>query len=306
MTAAMPRHFLDLSDFDGATLKPLIADAARRKANRSADRPLAGKTLAMVFENPSTRTRISFDIAMHRLGGDTILLSAAEMQLGRGETIADTARVLSRYVDAVMIRTPDPAALAELAAHASIPVINGLTRRSHPCQVMADLMTLSERRGSIEGARVAWVGAATNVLTSWIHAAPIFGFGLSIATPAEFAPDAAVVDAACAKGADIALTSNVGEAAAGADCIVTDTWVSMGDSDGERRRMLLRPFQVSESTMAAAKSGAIFMHCLPAHRGEEVVDAVIDGPQSAVWDEAENRMHVQKSILVWCFGGGAP
>jgi ornithine carbamoyltransferase len=300
----MPRHFLDLSDFDGATLKPLIADAARRKTDRSDDRPLAGKTLAMVFENPSTRTRISFDVAMHRLGGYAILLSAAEMQLGRGETIADTARVLSRYVDAVMIRTPDPAALAELAAHASIPVINGLTRRSHPCQVMADLMTLSERRGSIEGARVAWVGAATNVLTSWIHAAPIFGFGLSIATPAEFAPDAAAVGAACAKGADIALTSNVGEAAAGADCIVTDTWVSMGDSDGERRRMLLRPFQVSESTMAAAKSGAIFMHCLPAHRGEEVVDAVIDGPQSAVWDEAENRMHVQKSILVWCFGGG--
>ncbi len=301
----MPRHFLDLSDFDTATLTALIADAARRKAGKSTGRPLAGKTLAMVFENPSTRTRISFDVAMHQLGGYAILLSAAEMQLGRGETIADTARVLSRYVDAVMIRTPDPAALAELAAHASIPVINGLTRRSHPCQVMADLMTLSERRGSIEGARVAWVGAATNVLTSWIHAAPIFGFGLAIATPAEFAPDAGLIEAACAKGADIVLTTEVAEAAAGADCVVTDTWVSMGDSDGERRRKQLRPFQVTEPTMAAAKPGAIFMHCLPAHRGEEVTDAVIDGPRSAVWDEAENRMHVQKSILVWCLGGGA-
>jgi ornithine carbamoyltransferase len=297
------RHFLDLSDFDGATLKALIADARQRKAAGHRETQLAGKTLAMLFENPSTRTRISFDMAMHALGGYTILLSSTDMQLGRGETVADTARVMSRYVDAVMIRTPDPATLAELAANATIPIINGLTRRSHPCQVMADLMTLEEQIGPISGARVAWVGAATNVLNSWIHAAPLFGFGLAIATPAEYAPDAAIVDAACAKGAGIELTADPMAAATGADCIVTDTWVSMGDQDGDRRRKMLRPFQVTEKVMSAAKPKAVFMHCLPAHRGEEVAAAVIDGPQSVVWDEAENRMHAQKSILVWCFGG---
>ena len=299
----MLRHFLDLSDFGDSTLQAIVADALRRKSRGATEPLLVGKTLAMVFENPSTRTRISFDAAMHQLGGHAIVLSAADMQLGRGETVADTARVMSRYVDGIMIRTPDAASLAELAANATIPVINGLTRRSHPCQVMADLMTLAERRGSIEGARVAWVGAATNVLTSWIHAAPLFRFDLAIATPPEFAADVAIVSAAQKKGASIELTSDAMMAAAGADTVVTDTWVSMGDQDGDRRRQLLGPFQVTEEIMAGAKPGAVFMHCLPAHRGEEVADAVLDGPQSAVWDEAENRMHVQKSILVWCLIG---
>jgi len=299
----MVRHFLDICDLDRATLKAILADAARRKSAAAAGKPLAGKTLAMIFENPSTRTRISFDVAMHQLGGHTLLLSAGDMQLGRGETVADTARVMSRYVDAIMIRAPDAASVAELAANAAIPVINGLTRFSHPCQVMADILTLSEHRGPVEGRRVAWVGAATNVLTSWIHAAPLFGFDLSIGTPPEFAPDAALVEAARAKGAEIDLGSGAKAAASGADAVVTDTWVSMGDKDADRRRRLLAPFQVNEEVMAAAKADAIFMHCLPAHRGEEVTDAVIDGPQSAVWDEAENRMHVQKSILLWCLAG---
>ena len=299
----MPRHFLDLSDFDAATLQAVLADAARRKKGVGEAVPLAGKTLAMLFENPSTRTRISFDIAMRQLGGGTITLAAGDMQLGRGETIADTARVMSRYVDAIMIRTPDPATLAELAANATIPVINGLTRRSHPCQVMADLMTLAERRGETDGARVAWVGSATNVLTSWIEAAPLFGFALAIATPPEFAPDAKLIEQSRAKGATIELTNEAATIVAGADAVVTDTWVSMGDEDAARRRQLLQPFQVNEAIMEAAGPEAVFMHCLPAHRGEEVTDAVIDGPQSAVWDEAENRMHAQKAILLWCLTG---
>ncbi len=299
----MPRHFLDLSDFDKATLSALLDDALRlKRAGRADDKPLAGKTLATIFENPSTRTRVSFDMAMRRLGGDTIMLSASELQLGRGETIADTARVMSRYVDGIMIRTPDPANLAELAANATIPIINGLTRSSHPCQVMADLLTLIEQRGSLEGATIAWIGSSTNVLASWIHAAAIFGFRLAIATPTEFAPAAEIINAARARGADIMTTNDADAAAMGADAIVTDTWVSMGDKDADRRRQLLQPYQVTTMVMSKAKPEAIFMHCLPAHRGEEVAAAVIDGPQSVVWDEAENRLHAQKAILLWSLG----
>ncbi len=300
----MPRHFLDLDSLDFSVLQAILHDSLERKVGRASGQvaPLAGQILAMIFENPSTRTRISFDVAMRSLGGETIALSADDMQLGRGETIADTARVMSRYVDAIMIRTPDPATLADLAAHADIPVINGLTRASHPCQVMADLMTLVERRGSIEGAVVAWVGAANNVLASWIHAAAGFGFKLTIATPAELAPESSLVEAARRKGAAIETFVDAKAAADGVDCIVTDTWVSMGDQDGERRRQSLGPYQVSEELMAVAKPEAIFMHCLPAHRGQEVTAAVIDGPRSAVWDEAENRLHVQKGILAWCLG----
>lgn len=301
----MTRHFLDLSDFDKATLQALLDSALKMKrAGRTSDAPLAGKVLAMVFANPSTRTRVSFDVGMRQLGGETLMLTAAEMQLGRGETVADTARVMSRYVDAIMIRTPDPKTLAELAAGGTIPIINGLTRFSHPCQVMADLLTLLERRGSLEGATIAWIGSSTNVLTSWIHAAPVFGFRLAIATPSEFAPTAQVIDAACARGADILTTVDAAEAAAGADAIVTDTWVSMGDKDGDRRRQLLQPYQVTTMLMAKARPDAVFMHCLPAHRGEEVEAAVIDGAQSVVWDEAENRLHAQKAILLWSLGGG--
>lgn len=302
----MVRHFLDISDFDGATLSGIIDDSRRRKAARNAPaagRPLAGKTLAMIFENPSTRTRVSFDLAMRALGGDTIMLTGAEMQLGRGETIADTARVMSRYVDAMMIRTLDVAKLNELAENATIPVINGLTRRSHPCQVMADLMTFMEKRGEVRGKTVAWTGSSSNVLHSWIDAAPRFGFGLKIATPEEYAPDPGVVARARGEGGRIDLGEDPERAVAGVDCVVTDTWVSMGDTDGERRHNVLKPYQVTTRLMALANPDAIFMHCLPAHRGEEVEGAVMDGPQSVVWDEAENRLHVQKGILAWCFGG---
>ncbi len=299
----MPRHFLDLSDFDRTSLAAMLDAAIRLKATpRSATGPLRDKTLAMIFENPSTRTRISFDMAMRALGGDTMVLSSGDMQLGRGETVADTARVMSRYVDAIMIRTPEPSTLAELAEYADIPVINGLTRASHPCQLMADLMTMVERGLDLSNAKVAWIGAANNVLTSWIHAATVFGFKLVIGTPGEFQPEATLVDAACVKGADIDVVNDAHAAASGVDCVVTDTWVSMGDSDADRRRQLLQPYQVTEAVMAEAASDAIFMHCLPAHRGEEVEAAVIDGAQSVVWDEAENRLHAQKAILAWCLG----
>lgn len=299
----MVRHFLDLTDFDGATLRAIIDDSRRIKAerlSRSLPGPLAGKTLAMIFENPSTRTRVSFDLAMRALGGDTIMLTGAEMQLGRGETIADTARVMSRYVDAIMIRTLDPAKIQELADNATIPIINGLTRRSHPCQVMADLMTMIEKKGEVRGRTVAWTGSSSNVLISWIHAAPRFGFTLNIATPAEYAPDPDVVARARDEGATITVGEDPEAAVAGADCIVTDTWVSMGDTDGERRHNVLKPYQVTTRLMALADPDALFMHCLPAHRGDEVEAAVMDGPHSVVFDEAENRLHVQKGILAWC------
>ena len=308
--ATVPRHFLDLSDFDGAMLKSLIAAARRRKVRREgmprgtpdADTPLAGKVLALVFERPSTRTRISFDVGMLELGGSSIMLTGAEMQLGRGETIADTARVLSRYVDAVMIRTLGHDTLMELAEHATVPVINGLTKLSHPCQVLADVMTFEEKKGPIRGRTVAWTGDCNNVCASWIHAAARFDFSLRVATPGELPARPAIRKWAEKSGARISFTSDPEEAVKGADCVVTDTWVSMGDKDANRRQALLKPYQVNRALMAKAARDAIFMHCLPAHRGEEVTDEIIDGPQSVVFDEAENRLHAQKAILVWCLG----
>ena len=308
--ASSPRHFLDLADFDGAMLKSIIAAARRRKDKRGdigraapdADAPLAGKMLALIFEKPSTRTRISFDVGMQELGGSTITLTGTEMQLGRGETIADTARVLSRYVDAIMIRTLDHAVLMELAGAADVPVVNGLTKLSHPCQVMADVMTFEEKKGSIRGRNVAWTGDCNNVCASWIHAAARFDFALRVATPDELPVRPALRKWAEKSGAKITFTSDPEEAVKGADCVVTDTWVSMGDKDAAKRQSLLKPYQVNKALMSKAARDAIFMHCLPAHRGEEVTDEIIDGSQSVVFDEAENRLHVQKAILVWCLG----
>jgi ornithine carbamoyltransferase len=273
----------------------------KRQPRFGAARPLAGRTLALIFDKPSTRTRISFDVGMQQLGGMTVMLTGAEMQLGRGETVGDTARVLSRYVDAIMIRTLAPEMLHEMAASATVPVINGMTKFSHPCQVLADLMTFEERIGPIKGRVVAWVGDSNNVLTSWMHAAAQFDFTLRIATPTEFAPRNSIRAWAAEIGASIVYGEDPEYCVAGADCILTDTWVSMGDeASAKRRHDLLKPYQVNAALMARAAEGAIFMHCLPAHRGEEVTDEVIDGPRSAVWDEAENRLHAQKAILEWC------
>ena len=310
-TANSPRHFLDLIDIGAAELRQILDRAwamkkARRKGARAGERPLEGKMLAMVFDKPSTRTRVSFDVGMRELGGETIMLTGAEMQLGRGETIADTARVLSRYVDAIMIRILSHGDLCELARHATVPVINGLTKRSHPCQLMADVMTFEEHRGPIKGRTVAWTGDFNNVLHSWIQAAHCFDFSINVATPAEFAPPPEVVDWARSAGARLTVGSDPIAAVTGADAIVTDCWVSMGDEiEEERRHALLRPYQVNARLMAAAKPDAIFMHCLPAHRGEEVTDEVMDGPQSVVFDEAENRMHAQKGVLAWALNGAA-
>jgi ornithine carbamoyltransferase len=299
------RHFLDLIDIPVADLRKMIEAARSMKAKRDrAERPLAGKTLAMIFDRPSTRTRVSFEVAMRQLGGDALMLTAEEMQLGRGETLADTARVLSRYVDAIMIRMLDAGQVAELARHASIPVINGLTKRSHPCQVLADVMTFEENRGPIRGRTVAWSGDANNVLASWMHAAERFDFELRIATPPELAPKKPLRDWLKSAGAAIRVGTDPEEAVNGADCVVTDTWVSMGDRDGARRHNLLKRYQVNAALMARAKPHAIFMHCLPAHRGDEVTDEVMDGPQSVVFDEAENRLHAQKGILTWCLAPG--
>ena len=309
MSADALRHFLDLTDIPRTDLRRMIEKSRALKSDWAGDRaaaakPLAGRSLAMIFDRPSTRTRVSFDLAMRQLGGDTIMLTGQEMQLGRGETVADTARVLSRFVDAIMIRILDHASLLELARHATVPVINGLTRASHPCQVMADVMTFEEHRGSIQGKTVAWTGDSNNVLASWMHAAAQFEFRLNVATPPQLAPPKALRDWAEASGAAIVIGEDAEEAAAGADCVVTDTWVSMGDKNGGKRHNLLKPYQVNARLMAHAKSDAIFLHCLPAHRGEEVTDEVIDGPQSAVFDEAENRLHAQKGILAWCFNAG--
>ena len=287
----------------------MIAASRAMKARWSADRgtagrPLAGKTLAMIFDKPSTRTRVSFDVAMRQLGGETVLLSGQEMQLGRGESIADTARVLSRYVDAIMIRILDHKDLLELAQNATVPVINGLTRVSHPCQVMADVMTFEEHRGSIAGRTVAWTGDFNNVLVSWIQAASSFDFSLRIAIPAELGPRKRELERITSLKGDFRIGHDPDEAVDGADCVITDTWVSMGDKEAERRHNLLRPYQVNARLMAKAKTDAIFMHCLPAHRGEEVTGEVIDGPQSVVFDEAENRLHAQKGILAWCLNAG--
>jgi ornithine carbamoyltransferase len=299
------RHFLDLIDVPPEELRRMIDLARAIKAKRpSNERPLAGKTLAMIFERPSTRTRVSFEVAMRQLGGDVIMLTADEMQLGRGETIGDTARVLSRYVDIIMIRALDPKAVAELAHAATVPVINGLTRRSHPCQVMADVMTFEEHRGPIRGRTVAWTGDANNVLTSWMHAAERFAFHMRVATPLELAPKKPLVEWIRSSRAMITVGADPEEAVKDADCVVTDTWVSMGDRDGARRHNLLKHYQVNGRLMARAKPDALFMHCLPAHRGEEVTDEVMDGPHSVVFDEAENRLHAQKGILTWCLEAG--
>jgi ornithine carbamoyltransferase len=302
------RHFLDLTDIPGDELRAMIAASRDMKVRRRAnalERPLIGKTLAMIFDKPSTRTRVSFDVAMRQLGGDAICLTGQETQLGRGETLADTARVLSRYVDIIVIRVLDEKKLAELAQHATVPVINGLTKRSHPCQVMADVMTFEEHRGAIRGRTVAWTGDANNVLASWMHAAQRFEFSLRIATPAELKPKKWLLDWVKTSGAAIRLGDDPEEAVKDADAVVTDTWVSMGDRDRSQRHNLLKPYQVNARLMAKAKPDALFMHCLPAHRGEEVTAEVIDGPQSVVLDEAENRLHAQKGILTWCLHTGS-
>jgi ornithine carbamoyltransferase len=300
------RHFLDLIDIPAKQLRGILDNSIAMKKARKRGTPgkklLAGETMAMIFDKPSTRTRVSFDIAMRQLGGDVLMLDGQAMQLGRGETIADTARVLSRYVEVIMIRTLQHKDLLELAKYATVPVINGLTRWSHPCQVMADLMTFEEHRGPIKGKTIAWVGDANNVLTSWLHAAERFGFTMNVACPSEFGVSKEVAVWVRASGAKIRLGKDAGEAVKGADCVVTDTWVSMGDKNAQQRHTLLKPYQVNARLMAKAKSDAIFMHCLPAHRGDEVTAEVIDGPQSVVFDEAENRLHAQKGILAWCLG----
>jgi ornithine carbamoyltransferase len=307
-TPAKPRHFVDLHEIDPKVLRMIVDNAHRMKA--------AGKTvpadlrppgiekavLVMIFEKPSTRTRISFDVAMRQLGGQTIALNNTDLQLGRGETIADTARVVSRYVDAIMIRSNAHATVAELAANATVPVINGLTDKSHPCQLVGDIMTFEEAHGPIKGRSVAWLGDGNNVAVSWIHAAGQFGFKLRIACPGQLRPEKEVLDWARARGAEIAITDEPSEAVRGADCVVTDTWVSMGQTDAPRRKQLLGPYAVDADVMSKAAKGAIFMHCLPAYRGHEVAADVIDGPQSVVLDEAENRLHAQKAILAWCLG----
>ncbi len=303
------KHFIDIDALDRKALRTIIDSAAAMKRRGRVPKNLRlhrGAVLAMIFEKPSTRTRVSFEVAMHQLGGNSVVLDPQDMQLGRGETLADTARALSRYVDAIMLRTGPHETLIELAAHASVPVINGLTCRSHPCQVMADVMTFEELKGPIEGRTIAWIGDANNVATSWVHAAARFGCKLKIASPIEFAPSPALLDWAKKEGADIELSEDPLQAARGADCVVTDVWISMGDNDEKKRTEALRPFQVNGRVMAQAAKDAIFMHCLPAHRGDEVTAEVIDGPQSAVWDEAENRLHVQKAILAWCLSDDRP
>ena len=309
MNAAPPKaihHFIDLHRLDTETLRAILDDAKVRKHGRhgrpgqaapDTDKPLAGKMLAMVFEKPSTRTRVSFEVAMAQLGGQALVLRGDDMQLGRGETIADTARVLSRYVDAIMIRTHDHSSIEELAEHASVPVINGLTDKSHPCQIIADIQTFEEHFDTISGKRIAWIGDGNNVAVSWAHAAKRLGFTLMVACPPELSLSQELLDWA---GDAVEVTTDPLKAATGAHCLVTDTWVSMGDKDADTRHALLEPYRVTEELMAAAHPEALFMHCLPAHRGDEMTAGVIDGPQSVVFDEAENRLHAQKAILAWC------
>ena len=308
--SASPRHFLDLDALDAKTLRRIVDMAhAMKKAGKRVlpkMRPpaIGDAVLAMIFEKPSTRTRVSFDVAMRQLGGQALGLNNSDLQLGRGESIADTARVLSRYVDAIMIRANEHATLTELAKHATIPVINGLTDRSHPCQVIADIVTFEEHLGPIKGRRVAWVGDGNNVAVSWMHAAVRFGFELRIACPNSLRPDGGVLDWAKREKGTILIGSDAAKAVRDVDCVVTDTWVSMGQTDASRRKKMLEPFAVDEELMGLAANGAIFMHCLPAYRGREVTAEVIDGPQSVVFDEAENRLHAQKAILAWCLGAG--
>jgi ornithine carbamoyltransferase len=295
----MSRHFLDLDALEAHELRAILDRAKAFKAGDPA-RPMAGRILAMIFDKPSTRTRVSFEVAAKKLGGDAVVLSSRDMQLGRGETIADTARVLSRYVDAIMIRTDAHAKLLEMAEHASVPVINGLTDASHPCQIVADVMTIEERKGPIRDLKLAWSGDANNVATSLIHAAVRLGFRLDLACPPEMAPKPELLRWVEAHQGRVRVMRDPFEAVQGADAVFTDTWVSMGDVEVERRHALLTPYRIDQRLMAAAKPDAIFLHCLPAHRGEEVTAEVIDGPQSVVFDEAENRLHAQKAILAWC------
>ena len=308
MTA--PKHFLDISDFDAATLNAIIGRAramkdARKgspKGLREKTEPLKGRMLALIFERPSTRTRVSFEVGMRQLGGETLVLSSNDMQLGRGETIADTARVLSRYVDAIMIRAARHANLTELAEAATVPVINGLTDLTHPCQVMADVMTLEEHVAPVKDLTVSWVGDGNNVAASWIHAVGRLGGRLKIGAPKQLAPAPGVMAWARAQGADVSVMESPEEAVRDSHCVITDAWVSMHDSDAASRHNLLKPYQVNGRLMGLAKPDAKFMHCLPAHRGEEVTDEVMDGPNSLIFDEAENRLHIQKSILLHCLG----
>jgi ornithine carbamoyltransferase len=295
----MTRHFLDLSEVEGVDLRAML-DAAHDYKTGRGDRPLAGKSVAMIFDRPSTRTRVSFEIAVHQLGGYPVVLTSRDMQLGRGETIADTARVLSRYVDAIMIRAENHGKLVELAQHATVPVINGLTDRSHPCQIMADILTVEEHRGPVRGKRLAWSGDANNVATSLIHAAVRFDFELRIAAPPELEPRPDVMRWAAERQGRVSVHHDPREALRDADAVFTDVWVSMGDGEVDRRHRLLEPYRIDMPLMAAARPDALFLHCLPAHRGEEVTAEVIDGPHSVVFDEAENRLHAQKAILAWC------
>ena len=304
-----PRHFLDLDCVDAGTLRRIVdmghtmKKAGKRVPAELRPAGIENAVLMLIFEKPSTRTRVSFDVAMRQLGGQTIALNHTDLQIGRGEPISDTAKVLSRYVDAIMVRANKHETLTELAEHATVPVINGLTDRTHPCQIVADILTFEERLGPIKGRKVAWSGDGNNVAASWIQAAARLGFKLALACPPQLNPDRSILDWAKRHGGDIELTDDPDEAVAKADCVVTDTWVSMGQQEETRRRkQLLSPYAVDAALMRKAARGAIFMHCLPAYRGNEVSAAVIDGPQSAVWDEAENRLHAQKAILAWCLG----
>ena len=304
------RHFLDLADAGGDAIAAMLADAQDRKAARAgmpkgaadSDAPLAGHTLAMVFEKSSTRTRVSFDMAMRQLGGSALILDAASSQLGRGESVADTARVLGRMADAIMVRTDDHAKAEEMARHAGVPVINGLTDRSHPCQIVADLLTIVENGKALPGLQVAWLGDGNNVLHSILEAAGIFRFDVRVGVPQGYDPEAEFMDMARAGGNTVTLTRDAAEAVRGADVIVTDTWVSMGQQHTHNKLAAMEPFRVDMQLMRHAKPDAIFLHCLPAHIGDEVTEEVFEGPQSRVFDEAENRLHAQKSILRWCFG----
>ncbi|HEU0220774.1 MAG TPA: ornithine carbamoyltransferase [Paracoccaceae bacterium] len=308
----MTRHFLDLDKVGAPELRGILEAARAMKAARAGlpkgapdpEQPLKGRMVALIFEKPSTRTRISFDVGIRQMGGETLLLRGDEMQLGHGETIADTARVLSRYVDAIMLRTFEEATLLEMAEHATVPVVNGLTNRSHPCQIMADVMTFEEHRGPIAGRKVVWSGDGNNVCTSFLHAAGQFGFDFTFTGPETLDPDPAAMEWARERGVRVAIERDPYRAVEGADLVVTDTWLSMHDpqSARERRHNQLRPYQVDERLMAAARPEALFMHCLPAHRGEEAASGVMDGPHSVIFDEAENRLHAQKGILRWCFG----
>ncbi|UJW75922.1 ornithine carbamoyltransferase [Rhizobium sp. SL42] len=302
---ASPKHFLDLSAVSSMDLRSMMDDArSRKQATKAgtADRPLAGKMLAMIFEKPSTRTRVSFDVGMRQLGGETLFLSGTEMQLGRAETIGDTAKVLSRYVDAIMIRTTDHSRLLEMAEHATVPVINALTDLTHPCQIMADILTIEEHRGPIAGKTLAWTGDGNNVLHSLVEGAARFGYKMNMAVPLGSEPDDKILNWARNNGGEIMLCHDADRAVEGVDAVITDTWISMNQEHKARGHNVFQPFQVNAALMKKASSEALFLHCLPAHRGEEVTDEVIDGPQSVVFDEAENRLHAQKSILAWCLG----